>query len=172
MIAFQRLSTVPTVPDLLRRQAERRAARSLRALRAEAWRCPATITIVWRYRSISTLRATGLADAVRRRAEFFRPSDELARIKPVSREMVPSQRSMQTRSRATARSRHAAMQANSTAGGIQSWTYQVGTEVCFASACAVLVTARAANWCHLLSPGGLGAAMAYAERLTRAGMRL
>ena len=172
MTAFKRLSTVPTVPDLLRRDAERRAARLRRLTPIEAWCRPAMIAVVWQYRDNGRQRESGPLDGFRRQAEFFHPPEELARTRTVSREMSPSVRPTRARSRAIARSRRMAMRADPAADGLHAWSRRAGVKVCFASANGVLAAARVANWCGLLSPDGLGAAIACSDRLTRAGMRL
>jgi hypothetical protein len=166
MIAFQRLSTVSTVPELLRRDAQRQAARTFHALPMEVWCRPATIAVVRHNQGHSLLRATGPIQTVRIRTEFFRPSDELARMKAASHDRMLSWPSIQTRPWAIATQR------GFTATALHTWRYRVGTEVCFAGASGVLAAARLLHWCSLISSGGLGTALACSAQLTRAGMRL
>jgi len=104
MIAFHRLSTVPTIPELLRQDRERWVAQARRAL-PPPWHLP-------------TLRAGG----------------------PVR------------------------------AALLSAWTWRTRMATCFAGADLLLAAARLLNGCGLLSPEGIGAFFAGAERLTRAGM--
>ena len=140
MTAFKRLSAAPTVPDLLRREAERRAVKHCRALPAAAWCRTATIAVAWDHSLNGSL---------------FRPGP-----------------ARQAGSEAMPPFRPAAVQASLPAPALRSWQCQAGMAACFAGASGLLAAARLLNWCRLLSPDGIAAALAGADRLTRAGMRL
>jgi hypothetical protein len=172
MIAFQRLSVVPTIPDLLRKDADRRAARMSPALPMEAWCRPATISLVRHYGNSGPSEAIGPTHYVRIRTEFFRPPEEVARMNALSHDTFLAWRSIQVRSRAIARSRRAAMLDRSAATALHTWRNRVGMKVCLTGASGVLAGARLLLWCGLIGPGGVRAAFACSGRLTRAGMRL
>jgi len=104
MTTFHRLSTVPTIPELLRQDRRRWVSHALHDL-SPPWRPPAP-------------RAGG----------------------PVR------------------------------AAPLSGWTWRVRMAACFAGADLLLAAARFLNGCSLLSPIGIGAFFAEAERLTRAGM--
>lgn len=171
MIAFQRLSTARTVPDLLRREAERRAALHCRSMPTAVWCRPATIAVAWDHGLNGQPRIAGPADGFPSRAKFSAPIREQAAARAVSGDGV-SRQPMRTRSRAIARSRRAMMQGGLPTDALHLWRYRTGVKFYFASATGVLAMARAFNWCRLLSPDGQSAFLACADRLTRAGMRL
>lgn len=52
-----------------------------------------------------------------------------------------------------------------------AWSLSIRTGICFGGADALLATALLLNGCGLLSPEGVGAFFASAERLTSTGMR-
>ncbi len=182
MTAFQRLSATPTVPDLLRREADRRAARSSRALPEAAWCRSATVAVAWdhglngrlfqegRLFKDGRLSKPGPVRLPRGGTAPVRSAADLAHARAASRGRAV-QRPMQTRSNAIARSRRAALQAGP-AHTLRSWRCQAGMTLCFASASGVLAATQVLNWCRLLSPAGIDTALAGADRLTRAGMRL
>jgi hypothetical protein len=170
---FQRLSTVPTVPELLRRDAERRAARTSHLLPMAVWCRPATIAAVRSGWDSGLPGAAAPADYVRIRTEFFRPSDEVARLSLLSAETMSALRSIQSRSRAIARSRRAVMRDRSAAPALRIWRYRAGsTDVCLAAASGVLAGARLLHRCGVIGPVGLGAAAGCSGQLVRAAMRL
>ena len=171
MTAFKRLSAGPTVPDLLRQQAERRAARICHALPVAAWCRSATVAIVWDYRLNGSLFWPIPARQVDSGVTPPRLAAEMARARAASRNQV-AQRPMQARSSAITRSCRTADQPGLPAYALRSWQCQAGMAACFAGASGVLAAARLLNWCRLLSPDGIAAALAGADRLTQAGMRL
>ncbi len=171
MTAFQRLSATPAVPDLLRRDADRRAVRHCRAVPAAAWCRPATIAVAWNRRLNGRLFEAGLAKAPGEQAAPSRLTADLAPLSTVVRGSA-AQRPMQARSNAIARSRRAALQADLSAHTVRSWECQAGMKLCFAGASGILAATRLLTWCGLLSRDGIAAALTGADRLTRAGMRL
>jgi hypothetical protein len=172
MIAFQRVSTVPTVPELLRRDAESRAARTYHMLPMAVWCRPATIATVRRGWDGGLPGATAPVDYVRIRTEFFRPSEEMARINSLLTGTMSMCRSIQIRSRAIARSRRAVMRDCFAATARPIRRFRVVTDVCLAAASGVLAGARLLHRCGLIGPHGLGAAFACSGQLTRVAMRL
>jgi hypothetical protein len=172
VIAFQRVSTVPTVPELLRRDAESRAARTYHTLPMAVWCRPATIAAVRHRWDDGLTGATAPADYVRIRTEFFRPSEEVARINDRLTETMPVCRSMQIRSRAIARSRRAVTRDCPAATARHIGRYRVGTDVCLAAASSVLAGAQLLHRRGLIGSRGLRAAFACSSQLTRAAMRL
>lgn len=171
MIAFRRLSTAPTIPDLLRREAERRAVLHCRTMPTAAWCRPATIAVVWDHGLNGRPRTAGPVAGSRDRARISGSAEELVGTKAVSGERA-SRQPMRTRSRAIVRSRRAVMQAGPSVDALHFWRYRLGITFHFAGAAGVLATARVFNWCGLLSPDGQSTFLACADRLTRAGMRL
>lgn len=171
MIAFRRLSTCPTLPDLLQRAAERRAVLHCRSMPTAAWCRPATIAVVWDHGLNGLPRVARPADGSLSRANSSGPIGEFAGSRAVSGNKA-SRQPMRTRSRAIARSRRAMMQAGPPTDAPHSWRYRAGVKLYFAGATGVLAMARVFNWCCLLSPDGQSAFLACADRLTRAGMRL
>jgi len=171
MTAFKRLSAAPTVPDLLRRQAERRAIQSCRAWPAAAcWRS-ATVAIAWDHRLDGSLFRPGRVTEAGSVATSLRPAAEPAHARAASCSRA-AQRPTQANSNAVIRSRRAAAQPGLSAHTLRSWQCQAGMAACFAGASSVLAATRLLNRCCLLSPDGIVAALAGADRLTRAGMRL
>jgi hypothetical protein len=136
------------------------------------WCRPATIAAVRHRWDDGLLSATAPADYVRIRTEFFRPSEEVARINSSLTEMTSVSRSIQIRSRAIARSRRAMMRDRSAATALQIRRYRLSTDVCLAAASGVLAGARLLHRCGLIGPRGLRAAFAGSGQLTRAAMRL
>jgi hypothetical protein len=157
MIPLQRLSDVPRLSS---------------ALPMAVWCRPATISLVQSRRDNGLSGAIGPMDYVRIRTEFFRPSEEVARMNALSRDRLLAWRSIQTRSRAIARSRRAMIRNRSAATALHTWYYRVGTQICLAGASGVLVGARLLHQCGLTGPRGLRAAFASSGQLTRAAMRL
>jgi hypothetical protein len=155
MIALQRLSAVPRLSS---------------ALPLAVWCRPATISLVQSHGDNGLSGAIGPMAYVRTRTEFFRPSEDVARMNALSRDTLLAWRSIQTRSRAIARSRRAVMRDRSAATVLHIWCYRVGTKVCLAAASGVLAGARLLLWLGLIGPGGLRAAFACSGRLTQAGM--
>jgi hypothetical protein len=147
-IALQRLSAVPRLSV---------------ALPLAVWCRPATISLVQSRGDNGLSGAIGPMDYVRTRTEFFRPSEEVARMNALSRDTLLARRSIKTRSRAMMRDRSAATV-------LHIWRYRVGTKVCLAGASGVLAGARLLLWCGLLGPGGVRAAFACSGRLTQVGM--
>jgi hypothetical protein len=172
VIAFQRVSTVPTVPESLRRDSESLAARTDHMLPMAVWCRPATIAAVRRRWNDGLPGATAPADYVRIRTEFFRPSEEVARMNSLLIETTSVWRSIQSRSRAIARSRRAVMRDRPAAPARPVRRYRVGTDLCLAAAGRVLAGARLLHRCGLIGPRGLRAAFACSGQLTRAAMRL
>ncbi len=136
MNAFRRLSTVATVPELLRQDAERRAAAICRALPAAVWCRPALIA-----------SARGQDRGRRQRGGLMSSLGDAAWQRP-----PPAGTSL-------------------AAAAHPAWSRSIRIVLCFRGADALLATARVLNGCGLLSPEGVGAFFAGAERLTRAGMR-
>ena len=107
MTAFKRLSAAPTVPDLLRREAERRAVRHCRALPAAAWYRPATIAVAWDHSMNDSLfRPSPGMQAGSGATPLLRSAAEVALARAASRSRM-AQRPVQARSNAVARSRRA-----------------------------------------------------------------
>ncbi len=162
MIGLQRLSTCPTVPELLSREADRRAAQWVRQMPAEVWLRPATASVVWDHRvngvwpappvPFAGPRVAGPESGTARR---YRRSDDVpSALRAGSWNSTPAQAGRRD------------------IPGLDSWARRRGMEICFATATFVLASARIANWCGLVSPAGLEHAFRTANRLTRAGMRL
>ena len=168
MTAFQRLSTGPTLPDLIRKEADRRAQRSLHMLPADVWRRPATAAVFWHHRNNGLVQRSGGYGGKPGTARLDGGPDQ---VRPRSKDATPGHCPARMRARAIARSSRAA-QAGPSAHASRSWQYQTGMAACFTGASGVLAAARLLNRCRLLSPDGLGAAFKSADRLTRAGMRL
>lgn len=168
MTAFQRLSTGPTVPDLIRKEADRRAQRSLRMLPTEVWLRPATAAVFWDHRNNGLVRGSGPYGGI---PGARRPGSELGHIQPRVMDATPRLLTTKMREKAVARPSRAT-RADLMALALRSWKCQAGMATCLAGANGVLAAARLLNWCGLLGPQGIGTAMAGADRLTRAGMRL
>ena len=167
MTAFQRLSTGPTLPDLIRREADRSAQRSLHMLPTDVWLRPATAATFWHHRNNGRLEGRHALGVQRGGA---RPSGEVGHVRERVMDAAPQPCSARMRERAIARSSRAA-QADLAARTLRSWQCRAGMAVCFAGAHGALAATRLLNWCRLLSPDGIGAVLAGADRLTRAGMR-
>ena len=168
MIAFQRLSTGPTLPDLIRREADRRARRSLRMLPPEVWLRPATAAVFWQHRNNGLVQGSGGHGGKLGRSRL---DSELGHIRARVTDAAPRHCPARMREKALTRLSRAA-QADLPALTFRSWWYQTGMTVCFAGANGVLAAARLLSWCCLLSPDSIGVAMAGADRLTKTGMRL
>ena len=162
MIVFQRLSTCPTVPELLSREAERRAARWLREMPVEVWLRPATAAIARSHRNnracppshaLPFVSGSTLPDLPSSRC-YRRPDAAPDAHWGISPERTP----LEARQRGMLR--------------FKAWTRRRGMDICFVTATCVLATTRAANHYGLLSPVGLEHALTMASRLTRAGMRM
>ena len=156
----QRVFTCATVPDLLRADADRRAARSFAILPIEAWCRPAVIGVVWSYRGHGLSPLGNQPNHRRQRPALCRSSEDLARKPPLMREMKSQCCPMPARTRALARSRRAALQACASSDAHGVWSHRTRMRVCFAGASGILVVTRAMNSCGLLSPSGVMSAMA------------
>jgi len=163
MTAFQRLSTGPTLPDLIRREADRRAQRSLHMLPADVWLRQATIAVSWHHRNNGLLQRG--SDHSGRPGRTHVP-------RPPTMDELPRHCSATIRTKAVARSSRAAMARSPARSALQPLQRRAGMAACFAGAQAVLAATRLLNRGGLLSQSGLGAALGAADRLTRAGMRL
>jgi hypothetical protein len=172
VITFQRVTTDPTVSEQLRRDVESRAARTYHMLPMAVWCRPATIAAVRPGWNDGLPSATAPADYVRIRTEFFRPSDEVARINSLLIGTMSMWRAIQIRSRAIARSRRTVMRDRFAATARPVRRNRVVTDVCLAAASGVLAGARLLHRCGLIGPRGLGAAFACSGQLTRVAMRL
>ncbi len=171
MTAFKRLSVGPTVPDLLRRDADRRAAQSCRTLPAGAWCRTAIIAVARNHRLNGPPYELGPTTA----SDWQKgPTRLTANLVPVRAGAcgLKAQRPVQARSNAITRSGRAALQDGLPGDTRRSWQCQAGLGACFAGASFILAAAQLLNWCRLLSPDGIAVALAGADRLTRAGMRL
>lgn len=162
MIAFQRLSTCPTVPELLNREADRRAARWLREMPVEVWLRPATAAVAWSYRNNRACPSPSVSSFVSRSAVPGWPSSRHYRqpdaVPSACRGISSDRTPLEARQRDIPR--------------FKAWTRRRGMDICFVTATCVLVTTRAAYRCGVLSPVGLGQAFTTADRLTRAGMHM
>lgn len=168
MIAFQRLSTGPTLPDLIRREADHRAERSLRMLPLEVWLRPATAAVFWQHRNNGLVQGSGGHGGKPGRS---RVGSETGHIRARVTDAVPRNCPARMRKKALTRSSRAA-QADQPALTLRSWRNQIAMAACFAGANGVLAATRVLNWCCLLSPDGIGVALASADWLTRAAMHL
>ncbi len=165
MTAFQRLSTGPTLPDLIRRDADRRAQRSLHMLPADVWLRPATIGVFWNHRNNGSLQVGSEHGGLIRRTDLVRPG-----LWTLDAEQT--QCPAKARGRAVARLSPAATTHSPGRITIQRLQRRAGMPTCFAGAQFVLAATHLLNRGGLLSQGGLGAALGAADSLTRAGMRL
>ena len=168
MIAFRRLSTGPTLPDLIRRDADRRAQHSLHMLPTNVWLRPATAAVFWQHRNNGLVQGSGGHGGQVGKSRLDR---ELGHVRTQAVNLMP-------------RFYHAGACAQAVAGSSRAtradmpgsipWSFQrqAGMAACFAGATGVLAVTRLLNWCSLLSPDGIGVAIAGADRLTRTGMRL
>jgi len=161
MVMFHRLSTCPTVPELLIAEAERRAARWLREMPVEVWLRPATAAVARSNRNNRAFPPPHVSlfvsrDAIpdRASARRYRHPDAVPSAWGVSSNLTP----IEVRRRGVLR--------------LDAWTRRRGMDICFATATCVLTTTRAANRCGLLRPSGLEQALIMANGLTRAGMRM
>jgi hypothetical protein len=150
-----RISTCPTVPDLLREEAHRRIERSLRLVPMQVWCRPTTITAICLHRNDGIVHSGVDVSSQFRTMELLSPDVTL-----------------RARSRAIARSRRAAMRTDLVAKALHNWKRRAGINIFFAGASGTLAAARALNRCGLLTPDELGVAIAVSSRPTRAGMRL
>ena len=168
MTAFQRLSTGPTLPDLIRRDADRRAQRSLHMLPADVWLRPATAAVFWQHRNNGLVRVSGCHSEKAGRGRLDR---ELGHVRP--QVMYPAPRTYPARIREQAFAASSrATRPDVPAQMLRSWPRQAGMAACFAAAYGVVAAARLLNCCGLLSPDGIGVAITGADRLTRTGMHL
>ena len=161
MVMFQRLSTCPTVPELLIAEAERRAARWLREIPVEVWLRPATAAVARSHRNDRACPPPHVSlfvswDAIPDRASARRDRQSDA---------VPSAWGVSS-NRTLIEARRRGML------HLDAWTRRRGMDICFVTATCVLVTTRAANRCGLLRPIDVQQALTMADRLTRAGMRM
>ena len=169
MIAFQRLSTGPTLPDLISREADRQAQRCLRTLPVEVWLRPATAAVFWQHRNNGVVQRCGSYGDKLGGPAAPRLADGLARVRPRPMDLPPR---IGMRVTPGMRLSCPAAVSGQAEGALRFSPFKAGMAACFAGASFVLAAARLLNWCGLLSPAGIGAAMAGADRLTRAGMRL
>ena len=171
MTAFKRLSVGPTVPDLLRRDADRRAAQSCRTLPLGAW-CRTAVIAAARNHQLNgprcELEPTAASDW---QVTSARLTASLAPVRAGARGLK-AQRPMQARSNAIIWSGRAALRDGLPGDARRSWQCQAGMAACFAGASFILAAAQLLNWWRLLSPDGISTALKGADRLTRAGMRL
>ena len=165
MTAFKRLSTGPTLPDLIRREADRRAQRSLRMLPADVWLRPATIAVSWHHRNNGLVQGSGSHGGKPGRMDPVLP-------RPRAVNGPPPHCPTTMRTKAVARSFRAAMAPGPAGSALHPLQRRAGMAACFAGAQFVLAATRLLNRGGLLSPDGILAALAGADRLTRAGMRL
>ena len=165
MTAFQRLSTGPTLPDLIRREADRRAQRSLRMLPADVWLRPATAAVFWHHRNNGLVQGSG---------GYGGKLDKMDPVLPRPRavDAASPHHPTKTTTKAAARSSRAAMARSPARSALQPLQRRAGMAAYFAGAQVVLTATRLLNRGGLLSQSGLGAAFGAADRLTRAGMRL
>lgn len=163
MIGLQRLSTCPTVPELLSREADRRAAQWVRQMPAEVWLRPATASVVWDHRNNGVWPAPPVRVAGPRVAG---PTDTATAPRYRRSDAVPS--ALRGRSSKSTPAEAGRREIS----GLDAWARRRGIEICFVTATFVLASARAANRCGLVSPAGLEHAFGTANQLTRAGMRL
>lgn len=167
MIAFKRLSTGPTLPDLIRKEADRRAQRSLHLLPANVWLRPATAAVCWHHRNNGLMPESG---GMHGKVGDLLSGSEFSHTRSRGMDAAPRPCPARMRERAIARSYRAA-EADLAACKFRTWQCRAGMAACFTGANGVLAMARLLNWCRLLSPDGIGAALAGADQLTRAGMR-
>jgi len=167
-----RISTCPTIPELLRADADCRAARRIASLPVEVWCRPAVIGVVWSYRDLDFRGVSRERDVVRSRRDLVHSSKDLTRGRTVMRATMPQGCPTAARTRTLARSRRAALQFNLTPDALTVWSHRSRMKACFAGANGVLAVTRIMNACGLLSPDGVGTGVACADRLTRAGMRI
>ena len=168
MSGFERLSTCPTIPDQLRRDADRRAQRLLRALPVEVWCRPAVASVMWSHRNNGLVEWPTLDRPGRTqlsRATASGSQGELVRLDPSG---LP----LQGRSLALARARQVSKQGGPVLAGLDRRLLRLATSLCLLSASAVLVAARVAIRLGLLSQGGMHASLLFADRLTQQGMRM
>ena len=170
MSAFQRLSEGPSIPDLIRREADHAAYQSLEMLPKEAWCRPAMIAVVWHHRNNGIMPSRASAIAEWDRITPSRSDYEVAR-KRIAIGLSPNC-STQARSRAIARSRRALVPMALVAKTLQVWSERRRVYVCFAVASCVLAAARVLDQCGVLAPQGLGAALRWSDHLTRGAMRI
>lgn len=162
MMVFQRLSTCPTVPELLSRDAERRASRWLRELPVEVWLRPSTAAAARSHLDALAFPAPDTSSLVQRVAVCGRAIGQ----RDHRPDAVPSGMAGKLADRTLAEARRRGMLR------LDAWAYRRGMDICFGTATCVLVTTRAANGCGFPSPIGLEHGLRMADRLTRAGMRL
>ncbi len=165
---FQRLSTGPTLPDLIRREADRRARRSLHMLPTNMWLRPATAAVFWQHRSNGLVQGSGGHGG---KVGQTRLDRELGHVRPQAVHLMP--RSYP----AGACAQPVAGSSRATRAGMPDsipWCFQrqAAMAACFAGAPGVFAVTRLRNWCGLLSPDSVGVSIVGADRLTRTGMRL
>ena len=165
MTAFQRLSTGPTLPDLIRRDADRRAQRSLHMLPVDVWLRPATIAVFWSHRNNGSPQVMSGHHETPGRMDPVRPGLSASGA-------IPTHSPAKTRARAVARSSRAAMADGPTRSALHALQRRAGVAAYFAGAQLVLAATHHLNRGGLLSQNGLGAALGAADLLTRAGMGL
>ena len=170
MIAFQRLSAGPTIPDLIRQEADRQAYRSLQMLPREVWCRRAAIAIVWHHRNNIIQHPSAQAGAAQRK-----PLSAQSMHKFVGQRMDPSLAphcSLQASSRAIVRSQRVMMQVSPAAETIHSWGNRQLAKVFFTTASGILAIAQARTGYGRLTPQGIGSVLIWSDRLTRVGMSI
>jgi len=168
MIAFQRLSAGPTIPDLIRQVADRQAYQSLQILPKEVWCRRAAIAIVWHHRNNIIQHPSAQAGAAQRK-----PLPAHSMHKFVGQRMDPSLAphcSLQASSRAIVRSQRVMMQVSPAAETIHSWSNRQLAKVFLTTASGILAIAQARTWYRRLTPQGIGSVLIWSDRLTRVGM--
>ena len=170
MIAFQRLSAGPTIPDLIRQEADRKAYQSLQILPKEVWCRRATIAIVWHHRNNSILHPSAQVGAAQGKPLLIHSMHKFVgqRIDP----SLASHCSIQASSRAIVRSQRVMMQVSPIAETIHSWINRQLVKACFTTASVILAIAQVLTWYGRLTPQGIGAAFIWSDRLTRVGMSI
>ena len=170
MIAFQRLSAGPTIPDLIRQVADRQAYQSLQILPKEVWCRRAAIAIVWHHRNNIIQHPSAQAGAAQRK-----PLSAYSMHKFVGQRMDPSLAphcSLQASSRAIVRSQRVMMQVSPAAETIHSWSNRQLAKVFFTTASGILAIAQARTGYGRLTPQGIGSVLIWSDRLTRVGMSI